>query len=282
MVHPRLPNHAFWCIHLLLNNAWQRHAQLYDNRSAVPLPAHPSFRGFLSHLLSYYFVASIEQWLGPGRCCPICHIPLPLQLLKLYYEPQQDCVPDAAISGASADASAGADDTPSPTSESGEPMSAEVTQLRRKLASSTKVSLSLAYLLSLACSALLYCRLDRTIDKKARWLSTLDAARSSRCIRPSLWLFHRTTNVQNNCVVSATAFRPILNHVLQHKPELPSGDRFLSLEHVKSRSRASGTADLLLLYLCTLAMTPSTCYILLESLCSHEAIGADLPFSYWV
>lgn len=124
------------------------HARLYGNRSAVALPAQPSFRVFfhiscMSPIL--LFVASIEQWLGPGRCCPICHIPLPLQLLKLYYEPQQDCVPDAAASGASADAPAGADDTPSPTSESGEPMSAEVKQLRRKLASSTKVSLSLAY-----------------------------------------------------------------------------------------------------------------------------------------
>lgn len=95
------------------------------------------------------FISSIEQWLGPGRCCPICHVPLPSQLLKLYYEPQKDSAQEAATSGAaSVGACAGAGDIASPTSGSGagesEPVSAEVTQLRRKVASCNKVKLSLA------------------------------------------------------------------------------------------------------------------------------------------
>lgn len=76
---------------------------------------------------------SIGQWHGngEGKHCPICHVPLPRKLLKLYYEPQKDAGEDAAISA-------------SPTSGSGtgkgdSVSSAEFTHLRRKVASSEKV-----------------------------------------------------------------------------------------------------------------------------------------------
>lgn len=71
---------------------------------------------------------------------------LPRQLLKLFYEPQKEPAQDAAASGASAGAGDMGDraiTTPEPGAGESEPVSAEVTQLRRKLASSNKVKLSL-------------------------------------------------------------------------------------------------------------------------------------------
>ncbi|CAM9966479.1 unnamed protein product [Scytosiphon promiscuus] len=84
----------------------------------------------------------IERWNGPKRCCPICHARLPPQLLKLYYEPQKDSQDDPAT-GTCTSASACAIVSGNPTAEAGtgklKPVPAEVTQLRRQLASSTKV-----------------------------------------------------------------------------------------------------------------------------------------------
>lgn len=84
-------------------------------------------RAFLC--LSRFPLASINKWNSPGRCCPICHVVLPPELLKLYYEPQKDAPDDAVVVGCAPDC--GTQDV--------ETIAAEVKKLQRKLMKSNKV-----------------------------------------------------------------------------------------------------------------------------------------------
>lgn len=79
--------------------------------------------------LSRFPFASINKWNSPGRCCPICHVVLPSELLKLYYEPQKDAPDETAVVGCAPDC--GTKDV--------EAMAAEMKKLQRKLTKSNKV-----------------------------------------------------------------------------------------------------------------------------------------------
>ncbi|CBJ27858.1 conserved unknown protein [Ectocarpus siliculosus] len=70
----------------------------------------------------------INKWNSPGRCCPICHVVLPSELLKLYYEPQKDAPDETAVVGCAPDC--GTKDV--------EAMAAEMEKLQRKLTKSNK------------------------------------------------------------------------------------------------------------------------------------------------
>ncbi|CAM9536970.1 unnamed protein product [Ectocarpus fasciculatus] len=70
----------------------------------------------------------INKWNSPGRCCPICHVVLPPELLKLYYEPQKDAPDDAAVVGCA----------PGCGTQDVETIAAEVKKLQRKLTKSNK------------------------------------------------------------------------------------------------------------------------------------------------
>lgn len=78
---------------------------------------------------------SIDKWHKAGSKCPMCNTALPKKLLKLFFEPQQACVgavPSESIKDSNEATGKGSVLSKLPTS-------AEVTQLRRELASSNKV-----------------------------------------------------------------------------------------------------------------------------------------------
>ncbi|CAM9480441.1 unnamed protein product, partial [Ectocarpus sp. 12 AP-2014] len=70
----------------------------------------------------------INKWNSPGRCCPICHVALPSELLKLYYEPQKDAPDETAVAGCAPDCGTG----------DVEAMAAEMKRLQRKLTKSNQ------------------------------------------------------------------------------------------------------------------------------------------------
>lgn len=91
-------------------------------------------------LCRYILVCSITPWHGAGGNCPMCKTRLPPQLLRLFFEPRQ-------APGGSIERSSKSCPTSPLGSEAGgekgtaesQPVSAEVTGLRRELASTKKV-----------------------------------------------------------------------------------------------------------------------------------------------
>lgn len=82
---------------------------------------------------------SIDKWHQSGSFCPMCHATLPRKLLRLFFEPQQPSLNAAASRGAVSPRESRLDGGEG-AAEKGS-ASAEVVQLRRELASSTKVAL---------------------------------------------------------------------------------------------------------------------------------------------
>jgi len=116
--------------------------QRLSSLSSILLTRPGHARGCYLHVLfaTLLLLDSIERWLGPGKRCPICHDSLPPELLKLYYEHENDhATAGAATASQTSTAEPGTGEGEGETVSASTLTSAEVTQLRRKLASSDKV-----------------------------------------------------------------------------------------------------------------------------------------------
>lgn len=80
---------------------------------------------------------SIGQWHRVNAVCPVCKTKLPKKLLRLFFEPQDIPVGDASIS--SVQGAVQGEREGGERQENIQAVSAEVTRLRREVASSNKV-----------------------------------------------------------------------------------------------------------------------------------------------
>lgn len=94
-------------------------------------------RYFLAFATFVSVSRSIDQWHRVNAVCPVCKTKLPKKLLRLFFEPQDIPVGDASTSSVQVAVEGGREGEEG--QENVQVVSAEVTRLRREVASSNKV-----------------------------------------------------------------------------------------------------------------------------------------------